>query len=322
MKLVLTLAAIAALGLVFSTARAVEDPPDPHVQLVEVEQMTPYLESAPGTLTAGTATQSIIRKVGNSGGVVFSSSSYAQLDNHNADQSRGSFPLDVEDGDTYGISAVFVKSPTSGIVQLSIDGRPLGAPYDEYGTALAASPAVPLGTLALAEGKHILTMTVVGKNAASTDWVGGLDLLVLDSTAAPQATPTAVATAEVGAAVPATLALTLGAPPSFGPFQPGVTREYGASTTANVISTAGDAALTVADPASTATGHLVNGTFALPSALKVAGQTLPATVRTWSSPVSNEVVPVAFTQAVGANDALRTGVYAKTLTFTLSTTNP
>ena len=64
----------------------------------------------------------------------------------------------------------------------------------------------------------------------------------------------------VGGTVPATLALTLGGPVSFGAFTPGVAREYTASTTANVISTALDATLTVSDP-----GHLMNGTFALPS---------------------------------------------------------
>ena len=41
-------------------------------------------------------------------------------------------------------------------------------------------------------------------------------------------------------------------------------------TTANVISTAGDATLSVADPSATATGHLVNGAFSLPQALQVA----------------------------------------------------
>jgi hypothetical protein len=33
-------------------------------------------------------------------------------------------------------------------------------------------------------------------------------------------------------------------------------------------------------------------------------------------------VPITFTQANGRTDALRTGTYAKTLTFTLSTTTP
>jgi hypothetical protein len=117
--------------------------------------------------------------------------------------------------------------------------------------------------------------------------------------------------------VPATIALTLGAPATFGAFTPGVNREYVANRTATVISSAGDAALTVSDPSAVAPGHLVNGAFSLPQPLRGLG-----TVKTWSSPASNEVVPITFKQAIGAGDALRTGTYSNTLTFTLSTTTP
>ncbi|HEY6886775.1 MAG TPA: CocE/NonD family hydrolase C-terminal non-catalytic domain-containing protein, partial [Solirubrobacter sp.] len=115
-----------------------------------------------------------------------------------------------------------------------------------------------------------------------------------------------------GGTVGATLSLTMGAPATFGAFTPGVDREYTAGTTANVISTAGDAALSVSDP-----GHLMNGTFALPEALRV--EIAPAT---WTGPVSNAAVAITFRQYIGATDALRTGAYTRTLTFTLSTTNP
>ena len=110
----------------------------------------------------------------------------------------------------------------------------------------------------------------------------------------------------------ATLSLTLGAPASFGAFTPGVDKDYTASTTANVISTAGDAALSYSDP-----GHLMNGTFSLPSPLEV---TLSKSA--WTAPVSNDPVTIGFKQHIGASDALRTGAYSKTLTFTLSTTQP
>ena len=112
--------------------------------------------------------------------------------------------------------------------------------------------------------------------------------------------PSAAATGAVGGTVPATLALTLGAPVSFGAFTPGVAREYTASTTANVVTTAGDTALTVADP--TGTGRLVNGAFSLAQPLQGLGP-----VKTWAAPVSNDAVPVPFTQTVAANEALRTG---------------
>jgi hypothetical protein len=91
-----------------------------------------------------------------------------------------------------------------------------------------------------------------------------------------------------------------------------VDRTYTASTTANVISTAGDAALSVSDP-----GHLANGAFTLPEALKVT-----IAPSSWSAPVSNAAVAIGFSQHIGASDALRTGTYSRTLTFTLSTTNP
>ena len=126
----------------------------------------------------------------------------------------------------------------------------------------------------------------------------------------------------VGGDVPATLALTLGAPASFGAFTPGVAREYTASTTATTVSTAGDATLTVSDPSATAPGHLVNGAFALAQPLRANGAELPATLKTYSGPVSNDSAAVEFRQAIGADEPLRTGTYAKTLTFTLSTTNP
>jgi hypothetical protein len=132
-------------------------------------------------------------------------------------------------------------------------------------------------------------------------------------------------TTTVGGTVPATLALTLGAPASFGAFTPGVAKDYSASTTATVVSSAADAALSVSDPDTVAPGHLVNGTFALPSALTTSAGAVsgaPLTLKTWSAPVSNDQVAVTFGQHIGSTDPLRTGTYAKTLTFTLSTTTP
>ena len=84
-------------------------------------------------------------------------------------------------------------------------------------------------------------------------------------------------------------------------------------------------------PSSTNTGKLVNGSFALPQVLQagtggvfapVGGSAVPTVMKTWSAPTSNEAVAINFRQSIAANDALRTGAYSKTLTFTLSTTTP
>jgi hypothetical protein len=117
----------------------------------------------------------------------------------------------------------------------------------------------------------------------------------------------------VGGSVPATLSLTLGTSASFGEFKPGVEKDYTAQTTANVISSAGDAALTVTP----APAYLTNGAFTLPTPLEVT-----FSKSAWTAPVSNDLVTVGFKQHIGASDPLRTGSYSKTLTFTLSTTTP
>jgi hypothetical protein len=148
----------------------------------------------------------------------------------------------------------------------------------------------------------------LGKSSFTIPVVGGANTL---------ASASGAAFGDVGGSVPATLSLTMGAPAQFGGFTPGVAKEYTAQTSATVISTAGDATLTVSDPSTNHPGYLVNGAFALPQPLQGLG-----VVKTYSAPVSNDNVPITFKQQIGANDALRTGTYSKTLTFTLSTTTP
>jgi alpha-L-rhamnosidase-like protein len=193
--------------------------------------------------------------------------------------------------------------------RLTTTRGPIDASWRVAGKHVSMRVSAPAGTTG--------TIRVPGK--AMTVWLDGKQVAQGDDVALDvpggahtiEAHPTAQ-TGTVGGSVPATLALTLGAPASFGPFAPGVVKDYTASTTAAVISTAGDAALTVTDP-----GHLANGSFTLPEALSV--DVAPAS---WTQPVSNAPVAITFRQHVGATDALRTGTYSRTLTFTLSTTAP
>ncbi|MBE2318005.1 chitobiase/beta-hexosaminidase C-terminal domain-containing protein [Solirubrobacter sp. CPCC 204708] len=115
----------------------------------------------------------------------------------------------------------------------------------------------------------------------------------------------------VGGTVPATLSLAITAG-SFPPFVAGVARDYEATSTATVTSTAGNATLAVSEP-----GHLANGAFTLPEPLRVE---LAKT--SWLAPTSSEDVGVTYKQMIKDTDPLRTGTYSRTLTFTLSTTNP
>jgi hypothetical protein len=79
-----------------------------------------------------------------------------------------------------------------------------------------------------------------------------------------------------------------------------------------------------------APGRLVNGAFSLNEPVQAtakAGTYAAVTgaglsLLTYPGPISNDSVAIGFRQHIGAGDALRTGAYGKTLTFTLSTTTP
>src|SRR5262249_57379974 len=133
---------------------------------------------------------------------------------------------------------------------------------------------------------------------------------------------------------PATRRRTLGTPATVGNFTPGTDKTYDATGTANVVSTAGDATLSVADPSSTATGHLVNGSFNLPDPLtprarnaanqgtafnNVGSSASPLGLLNSNAPVANDAVSLDFRQHINANHALRTGAHSQTLTLTPST---
>ena len=135
--------------------------------------------------------------------------------------------------------------------------------------------------------------------------------------------------------MPATLALTLGAPGDVRRFHPGRRTDLHRVDAATVISSAGDATLTVSDPSTVAPGHLVNGAFALPTALQAKAASAAGTAaitRRWAArrcrsscsatrPGEQRRGVDRLKQSVGAAGR-RTGTYSKTLTFTLSTTAP
>lgn len=217
---------------------------------------------------------------------------------------------------------------------------PVVVAADDFGVKSVALTAngVPVGTVTKAPyefeyrpayehiGDHVVLSATITDSSGQTSVVSTeLDV-------------PAVTTSEelpVTGSVPATLALSVGAPAAFGAFTPGLAKDYVATSSATVLSTAGDAALSVFDPSTTAPGHLVNGSFTLPQPLSARGinaantgkpfgalSGTPLTLLTYAAPVSNDAVTVELKQPIAANDALRTGTYSKTLTYTLSTTTP
>lgn len=72
------------------------------------------------------------------------------------------------------------RAPDFGVVEVLLDGQPLGA-FDAWGLAVLASGAVPLGQRHLAAGMHELRFVVRSKNPASTAYHLGIDALELSA---------------------------------------------------------------------------------------------------------------------------------------------
>ncbi|MDA0172071.1 M14 family zinc carboxypeptidase [Solirubrobacter taibaiensis] len=200
---------------------------------------------------------------------------------------------------------VTLTTPADGAVYTQ--GQPVIVAFscaDEGGSTIASCVGTQANGAALDTATAgMKTFTVTAKDAAGNTTVKTVSFRVLDAVNTP---------GTIGGSVPATLALNFAGPVTFGAFTPGVAREYTAMTDLTVISTAGDATLSVATP-----GRMTNGAFSLTQPLQVS---LAKT--TWTAPTSNEKVVATFKQAIGANEGLRTGSYSTTLTFTLSTTAP
>ena len=131
-------------------------------------------------------------------------------------------------------------------------------------------------------------------------------------------------------------------PVVLGPFIPAVNANYEGTCSLIATSTGSATELSAADLSGNETGHLVQGSYRLPSALETratglgnpplefpgtGGSFAPlsapsVTLLTYAGPVSADNVTVRFKQHIGLHDALHTGTYSKPITLTLEQTAP
>ncbi len=81
----------------------------------------------------------------------------------------------------FNISAKFTKAPDYGVVQLKVNGQPVGEPIDFYNETVRATPLLLLGQCDLHEGANTLSVEIVGKNdKAIPSHMFGLDCIVIN----------------------------------------------------------------------------------------------------------------------------------------------
>jgi hypothetical protein len=90
--------------------------------------------------------------------------------------------VNVMKNGTYKVSAALTKAIDYGIVQLYLDGKKLGEPIDLFNRGvIRTDPPIQLGTHELTEGKHKLTVEIVGANEkAIKRYMFGIDELKLE----------------------------------------------------------------------------------------------------------------------------------------------
>jgi hypothetical protein len=84
----------------------------------------------------------------------------------------------LEEDGRYRISARLTQAPDYGIIQLYLDGSPLGIEFNGYYAEGVRAVEVDLGSRVINEGEHILTVKIMGADAnakpgnmAGIDWV-------------------------------------------------------------------------------------------------------------------------------------------------------
>jgi hypothetical protein len=75
------------------------------------------------------------------------------------------------------------RAPDFGILEVLLDGRPIGTAYDAWAPAVLASGAIHFGEHQLAAGDHELSFVVRAKNLASEGFHIGIDAVALVSVA-------------------------------------------------------------------------------------------------------------------------------------------
>jgi hypothetical protein len=85
----------------------------------------------------------------------------------------------------YDLVVYLTRAPDYGQVAFALDGKPLGGTFDGYAGSVQPSGPVDLGPVTLPIGTSQLKITIAGKNPGSSNYLFGLDALVLNAPGSP-----------------------------------------------------------------------------------------------------------------------------------------
>jgi hypothetical protein len=87
--------------------------------------------------------------------------------------------LEIPRAGSYQIVTRYTQAADYGTIQAFLDGKPIGPAVDNYHDGVALADPITLTTADLTEGRHILRFQAVGKNAKATNYLMGIDHVIV-----------------------------------------------------------------------------------------------------------------------------------------------
>lgn len=183
-----SLAALTVVAGVMAVDRASAQQGGERTRLyLEAESLLPAIESfATREVYSGAGEQTrsegqaIARLQRNCCGVLWSSNAQVLFEN-TTKGNRFTLAFDVPRSRTYELRAVYTRAPDFGIFRMAVNRRSIGPSVNAYAPRVERSKRMRFGRLKLARGRHLLTVTVTGKDRASNGLFAGLDYVTLSA---------------------------------------------------------------------------------------------------------------------------------------------
>ena len=87
--------------------------------------------------------------------------------------------LEIPHSGSYQIITRYTQAADYGTVRALLDGKPIGAPVDNYHDGVILADPITLTTADLTEGRHVLRFQAISKNAKATGYLMGIDHVIV-----------------------------------------------------------------------------------------------------------------------------------------------